>query len=895
LGIDVSSEELKAQEEGVEPAPDTSPTEDPNAPEKEALQSSDSDDDSPGAQSRPKNSRASNIFSGFGSSKKRRLAIVGLGGGSLIGAFIAGAAIFSVFGTFRLDHILQNIDVKTFSRFNASLDGRSKAYIKSYIRVRMLEFDGASKDKLGDAEGNLYFRTNKTSTQDSYFQNWYRSMRASTFETDVLNKNGIFFTSAVGPDGRIRAAKITIKDDPIDLNKDPKIDATMQNIQNDLIAGDKVNLDKLSLHINQLGPDMDQFLEREIFDSPQEGRKAVKKVVNDNTHFYQFFKRRHLRKDIQSMIGLRSWRFFETTQEKYLAKKQNIQQKIVSKIFPGQGELSSFLNCIFVGSCNTNTDSVNPDNTVTSLDDAGVPIDSQDTGAKDSKGNPVSQNLEGDKLASSIDNELKEVVEEDLSKVANDTTSKESGTITSRIIKSIVSSYVSENAASSIPENPQAWWNFFQKLAKFNDMVKSSKLSKMVQKARLAQFMALYAMYAIARDQGKTGQDTTKEYADLVKTTDSFNVSEGWQQHVASSQVATNGLVFAAALTPDPPNPNISKQDYCKSTHVKQKGDYAWFCDDQKPNSGGAVGGLEAAYNSSVGYIIGPIASVVDGINSTPLGVAINFLSNFTGKIVSVVSDATISPIMDALGITDGITGLATTAMEKFLQFAGVVPLFTGVEPGIANFLFAGSAGTAEGATRQAGGVASTALTLNYSNQLAAQFEKDNIASTSVFDRYASLDNPTSLFSTLVYNVGSTSISSQFQGLINGLSNLPVLFGNLISGRTLAASTDQSASAGAQWAGVNTYDMPAQCMQLDPLDPNYVNDATNAWSLGITPNMDTLRDSSKFWAAVYEKVGADNEDAAGKIFNCALLDRQVQGSLGGMYNYTDDGGLQPST
>jgi hypothetical protein len=258
--------------------------------------------------------------------------------------------------------------------------------------------------------------------------------------------------------------------------------------------------------------------------------------------------------------------------------------------------------------------------------------------------------------------------------------------------------------------------------------------------------------------------------------------------------------------------------------------------------------------------------------------------------------------ILKDTGLGQTISNVMGSVMQKLLVYAGAGPMFDGTQPGnvTANLLVAGGSATAETSTRDSGGIASTPQSLAFSSQLADQFTAQQKSSESLYDRYASLNNATSLLSSMLMSFHPpTSLSgalNDFSGLFTGF---PKYLGNILSGQAFVhADNGDSSVQIANLSGVQTYDIPQACVDLDPLDPNYLNEATNAQQITNDPSLsgsalgyDTLRDGDKFWAAVYAKIGANNEAAANRIYDCALLDARVEGSMGYLYGYSNDNGL----
>ncbi len=828
-----------------------------------------------------------NIFKG-----RRGRVTAGISAG-LLGLGLVGFSFFSFLNVFKLDHMLKNIDAKTFSRFNAQFAGRSNTYVRSYIRLRMMQIGDKSAP---DANGNLYFRAHKVDTGNP-MQDWYATLKTSSFEKDLLEQDGISFTSVIDENGHIRPGQIKIKDEAIPF---------------DVVAKYQVQLDQvvksgnpalLASFTNQLGGDIDNFVQTKVFDSDKTARREIKTVVNDRTHFFQVIKRRRLRRNIQNMIGVRNWNFFETSIRKYQEKKTDVQKKIVEKLFPNQNALADLLKCIFVGTCNTNNDVAHEVATEVNIKDPSANSATVET--TDKNGKPITTTVDtgGNQL---VEDALKATEAETSQTAANTATNTESTTISQRIVRRIVAAFVGDESADAISSaigNPAGWWRLAKKVAWLDTAMKNHTISKMIKKARLAQAVALSTTYIIARDQMKTGQVSAGEVNDMMKTVENFNDSEGWDM-VAGQGAATASAATASSVT----SPNPTKEEYCKAGHVKTKDEYAWYCNDQKPNSGGKSSTIEAVYQNSVGYIFGPVAKAVNGVRHIPIiGSLVEFASGIMNSVIGTLTSAVIQPILDQTGITDGLGSLLTFGMQKFMAFAGAGPIFDGSGPGIANLVTSGSAGTAENSTRLAGGVASTRQTLNYSNAQAANYLRDQKSSQSVYQRYASLDNSDSLAARSLFAVSNLSASKTFSYLGNMFSSVGSIFSNIFTGRIFAATSNDPASAISTWAGVDTYDIPQACQDLNPLDDAYMQKAVGVE--GSSPyagkanavigkikaaiNVKNLRDENAFWKIVYDKIGTrdDSEQIAGAIYNCALLDEQVQGGLGALYGYTNDGGL----
>jgi hypothetical protein len=146
----------------------------------------------------------------------------------------------------------------------------------------------------------------------------------------------------------------------------------------------------------------------------------------------------------------------------------------------------------------------------------------------------------------------------------------------------------------------------------------------------------------------------------------------------------------------------------------------------------------------------------------------------------------------------------------------------------------------------------------------------------------------------------SSTIMTGFAGIWKSMSRN---FG-LVFGHSLAATPDGYAAS--KFAGIETYDYPQQCYDLDPVTAQPL-DGTNAITIFQQNNIpvpqddyaslnswDTETDSQTFYNTIYDIIRSDSafannaDDIAVHIYNCNLLDTSVRGSLGYVFGYTKD-------
>ena len=738
--------------------------------------------------------------------------------------------ITSFFGIFQLDFLLGNIDAKSFARFNASFSERSDKWFKSYIQLRLAEIDGDVSNN-----NNLLFRGNRVDTNNPV-RDWYRTLRASNFEKSLLENNGIQFTSIAQkqPDGslRFRSGKIQINKDVVDTGGFDE--AFLRRVA----AGDNGA-------INQLGDRFDDFVKLEVFENDKAARRNIKRVARDNTRFFQVLKRRHVRKDIANMTGVRNWQFFEKTRGKVRNKKVEFQTRLVRAVVPENSRAGEFLGCLLGtrAACPRSNDPNHKDNR--SLDNGRRKSISPDGNDDDdaSRRSPVAQRFK--QLFRGFSGAL--LVLEVLDTVSS------------------INSLFKEDGGGS------------------------SAIDKMVYAARMASIMTTYTTFAIMKDQIKSGDPATLDGGQVnqaMQYIKGFEQSDGYNYLVKSQ--ASKSTVSAQEER------IIRDCDPDRDTSTYNEGDYVPFCDDQKPSGGDGKGlsGFQDGWNRFVSNT--PIGSLLDAYENIP-GKFI--LDKVAGAISSVVSPI-IDGIISLLGLEDNIEGITDYLGEKIGGFIGISPCIDGEEStgGVAlNCLAAGAIGTAESSTRTSGGVASEPGTAiyNYNNQLAANYQGEQRAARGVFERYLSLENHESLASNIAFIASAQTSGGQAISTITGMVSAPFKqLGNFFANRPVFAQVGPSDTA--EWAGVDRYDIPQACQNLDPMDPDYLQKATNA-PPEVPREWEVIGDQAAFWDAVYEVIGQDDpSNKAPGIYNCLLLDQRVRGGIGNLYGYTDDGGYVPS-
>ena len=802
----------------------------------------------------------------------KKVLVGGLGAG-LATAFLAFGSFFGFLNVFKLEHIMQNLEARSFIRYQVSMSGRSDRWIRSYMMMRLSEIDGTiGPDGLNN---RLLFRSDGVDTNRP-LTDWYRTMRTSKFENDLLQKHGIAFTSVAewDPDKKITRMKVA----QLQL---PEGSRTF----------DGRNLDIKDL--NKISSQLDQFVDQE-FDNNKSARRAIKNAVHKETRSWQVIKRRHLRKNIQNMLGVTNWRFFDKTRTRISNNVMSIRNRIIMKAIPDSTKAGKFIQCLFgIVSCRASRDAIDVENRTRSptiTGDADRSGDTQQT-VDPETGELVDQeilpdNTTGDALGDATDR-LSEEGGEELTMMG----------IKAGFMKAIISKL---NVGTSI-------LSFLDTLKRISNMFEGGSLIKMVTIARGTQAMALYTTYQIANDQLKAGEDISGEDINaFMQTVDSISNSESWATVInnPSQAVSAQGETptFAAAQ---------SREEYCSEAHQiaienpvnhqAAEKEFHYLCGNKQ------IGGVNNAqkitdwWNHGIGVVINPIMDVYD---NSGIDTVVGWFGSAVNWIMGPVVDAIMKIIPGLSGLVEDLVGWLGGQVASGL---GAGPMMNGTEPSgvFMNMMVQGGAYTSESSARSQG----AALTTDESRALAQKnviaYYDEQSENQSVYDKYFSLDNPFSatsqgLFAS-IQNTTVNNIAGVFGQFVKSTAKLPF---NIFS-KPVGAATDNPYAA-ASFAGIETYDFPQQCYDLDPLtmSPQMVTNANAVLAAnGMTTftdaelTWDLVNNNTAFYDALYikirEKMPDDADDLAIQIYNCAALDTAVRGGLGAVYGYDQDNGLEP--
>jgi hypothetical protein len=791
------------------------------------------------------------FWNNFANNRKAWLGAAGLG--SLI-FLIIGGGFLGFLNVFKLEHFMQNVEQKAMVRYIAASDKRSSKWAEAYVQIRLTELKGEDTPGL--------FRSDRVDT-NSPMSDWYKTMRASNFEKD-LAKKGIVFTNFV--DGKTRGFAILEVDGKKVAGLD-KPDMKMSELIDELNTKGALN-GVTDFDLDKPGAN-------------SEIRKVIKKAVNDNTHSWNVIKRRQLRKSVQNMTGIKDWRFFETTRDKYDSKKLAAKQKLVSKVLPESTKSGKLIGCLLgYSDCSKGTkDPADPANKVSGDLDAPDNDKARETDVVDdtTQDDPNTPENEQKNVSGETDTLVKDALNSP--DIANEALGK--------TIKQMLSK---ANPAVSIV-------SIIDSLVRVNDNIKEGSLTKMIYVAKLTQLMGVYQVIGTSQDQLKTGQVNSQEVNDTMNYLNNLGNNDGWSEVIGKK--STTQTAKADGDTPAPPS--ATKEEYCSienQTYIndpanakENQNKSAYVCDAYKPNGGDTKAKtIEDTWNKYMGPVLNPISEIYNAIG---LKTVMGWIDGATSWLLNPLMDGALS----ALGVKDNIEDLMSEAMARATEFLGGAPLVNGGTSGpqFGMFALGGGAGSQSVAMRDAGAITTNTSTAQSMNSVVAEYNA-NKNNTSLYDKYISLDNEKSIGSTVTYNLASTATSGI--NLNESLAKIVKNTGNIITmpfSGTTKAETDNYAADNHY--GVDSYDFPDKCLNRDVIDSyKSPKNATNIQEIlgeNSVPDSElswtTLRNSEEWYTYLYSKNPTDEQ--ATQIYNCELLDNQARGGVGFVYGWTDDNGL----
>jgi len=596
------------------------------------------------------------------------------------------------------------------------------------------------------------------------------------------------------------------------------------------------------INLNEFNGRLRNFVELEVFDSDKAARREIRKVVNDNLKPWQVYKKRQLRKDIQNMTGVRDWRFFEKTRAAWEEKKISVRNKIILKAMPENTKSGKFVKCIFgVETCRSSPDPSHPDNKSPLSTGNGDFSDSRDS--------------EG-------------------------------------MRKQFISKIVSRlNIFTSIATSLETLNNV--------DMnMRNGSLSKMVAAARAAQAVGLFQVYSTAKDQIKTGEVNTPEVGEFMEYANNIGRNEAWSAVLGdSSSVAySGGTAYAAAETAK------NKEQYCSEEYQAlvdagetDKGEFAYNCNPI--GSGSKAAQIENQWtNGPMGKVLGPVLSAY---RATPLDDIIGGVLGAVGDAIGFVVNPAVKGALAVLGLQDDVDGAVKWMANSAVDYLGAGPQTDEGTPSSAegNYVMQGGAASAEATARSHGAALTTATTRQESINRVNAYLHEFGENQSFTQKYFALDNPDSVASKQLFAVATSSAFSSpgtfASSIFNSIGSLP---GKLLSFGSVSAQEDtQKPYAASNFAEIDTYDLPAVCINRNVLDATPAN-STNADDLGLIPASELTWELLSSNEEFYDRLYANNpdENTALQVYNCELFDNGVRGSLGAIYGYGEKNAIQES-
>lgn len=763
---------------------------------------------------------------------------------SLVVGGVTTLATFFFLGIFNLPNFMKNIEQAGFQRYQVDLNGRSSKWLAAYMTLRFGEVDDpnlAVKDR-----DNIFFRADSVDNNQP-LRDWYRTLRTSNFEENLFNDKGIRFTTVAYKDGNIikfRPAIIKFQDTDRQITFDPG-----QATFDALARGDP----------NAFNGTLQDFVAiSERFETDREARAAIKEIVRQQEpNWWKAVKRYHVRQDIQNMIGVRKWTFFENKRNAAREKTISVRNKIITQALPEDSKTGAFIKCLFgVPDCKASSDPADPVNTEPTPTGAN-----KQTGDK-TDGNPNGPKPVGDGSGDTV-----------LSEAAGTQAAGEAGDMAGKILTKIVSR--------------AGLFSLLDSLARFDEAIHNSTFSKIVAQAKAQHVAGLFTVFGVAADQLTTGQQSGSEVNAFMQQFKHGTGSEGWTTVVDpenssnKASAASNDYVKAK-----------NKAQFCSDAHQAEMKkhprqadkEFQWLCPKNRVGGVNNAKELEDAWNNGIGIAIHPILSVYHK--------ATGGIFDIFNDVVGAITDPIISATLAATGTEDDVNHVVAAAGAKALELGGATSNINDETPSgqIANDILQGSSVMGEASMRNQGGIPSTAQTAAETQKNLAAYQADQ-RHNSLFTRYLSPSNPKSLFATQAFAITS--------GLNNLGKNLLGIFGNAISNplRALTQPTHAAVPDGygaCKFTGIQCMDMPKECLNPPALSMTPQN-STNADELGYFKpedlSWDLMNSKDAWYEALYEKVGGDDEKAL-KVYNCALFDNTARSGISAQYGYAGENALK---
>jgi hypothetical protein len=782
--------------------------------------------------------------------KNKRKAATGGGIAAALLALVVGA--FSALQPFKLANFMENVDATAFIRYQVDMRGRSSKWVNAYMVLRLGEID--DKTKAPKDRDNILFRADRVDNNKP-LTDWYRTLRASQFEQDLFEKHGIKFTSVAKKEGNLikfRPGIVTVNEKTIEAGFKT---SRLQPGSSISVA----DLDSLTTKadINSLNGRLRDFIEVKEFNNDKEARAALKAITKERySHWWNAAKRYHVRHDIQNMIGVRNWRFFEETRNKAYDKRVAVRNKIIINMLPDDTKSGKFVQCLFgITDCKASEDPISPDNRALT---PGATKDGENK--TDADGNPIDDGSGTDVISKGASGEGSKIITKELLSKLNLATS----------VASILESF-----------------------SRFDASLHNHSLTKLVSQAKKAQAAGLFTTFAVASDQLKTGKVTSSEVGAFMSAFGNPTNNAAWSDVV--DPVSSSSKAFAAAKSSEFTEAKTATA-FCSKEHQAEidkpenyeaaDKEFQYLCPQYlvgDTNNNAAK--LESGWDNGPGKILHPILAAYHKATGGVLGIF--------NTVVGAVVDPIVSGTLKVLGLDDDIKSIVAWVAEKALAFFGGGPMIDENTPSgqVANVVMEGGAVVSEASMRQQGAAKTTSQTaaLASKNYLAYQEQKSKEASFG--ERYFATSNPRSLLSRQLFAFSNLSLGSLFSNAFKVFGSAANSPSRLLTDKAHAELN--SPYAAANFSAITTFDFPSQCLDGDPLEMT-PQSATNADDLGYIPadelNWDMMTNKETWADELYRGVDNDEQKAM-QVWNCALLDNTVRGALGSLYGYKGEDAL----
>lgn len=763
-----------------------------------------------------------------------------------------GAFFFS--SIFNLPNFMKNVEARGFQRYQVDLRGRSNAWLAAYMELRFAEIDDPNL-RPADRD-NLLFRANNVSRSSNPAWNWYRTLRTSSFEQDVFERRGIKFTSVAVREGNIikfRAGKITFPNGEVQF--DPR--QLGYNELDALSAGD----------VSVLNGRLKDTVDIQYFKNDKEARAAVKKLVREEyPGIFKAVKRFHLRRDIQNMIGVRKWSFFEDKRTALHENWTSLRNRVIVQALPEGSKSGNFIMCLFgLPDCKASSDPADPNAQEHPPTGGQKEADKTTTPKDGSSPQPLGDGSGEPTLQAGAD-------------------AGAAGADAASVAGKIVSKLIAKAGIFSMLDS----------LSRFDQAIHNHKLSKLVTQIRGQQMSGLYTTFQIAADQLTTGKLTSAGVKAFMQGFARPTNSEAWATVMDVGSSA--GKAGADSTTYQPAK---NKQAFCSPQHQAEMSaasyeqadkEFQYNCPQNQIGSSTRAQALENAWNGGPGGVLHPELAAYHA--------ATGGVFDIFNSITSAIADPVINGVMTATHTKNDVQHVVSWGGQQALQFGGATPPANDHTPSgqLANDNLQGAANLQLAAIRESGGSKTTqqARALIQKNILA--FQADDATHTSFFNRYLAVSNPNSLFSIELLRFGN-AVPDGFA------KNIFSVFGSALAGPLRVLTQPAHAAvpdgyAADRFAAIDgdSVDWSADCPNTGSgVLSETPQSVTNADDLGIFKpdelTWDLVSSPTKWYKALYDR--SSDEDRNLLVWNCALGDNEARGGIGAKYGYKGEDAYDP--